>query len=488
MRGALQLRWIRGHTVVCGGGTKGSSLAAELLQERGSKIVLIDSVESSDIQSLRRQGVIVCIGDGTNPSTMQQVGLARASRLVCITGDDRTNIGIALAVADSMPQERRTDPIEIFVHVAEVARRNILQRSQLLDLKNDSRHRIRLFNCHANRARLALKENPLEWDERRGLCDEVHLVLGMLGQLEKAVIVHAAQIGQFRNGSRVNVHLVSVRAKSDEAVLLKEYPGFRMCANLVSIQIEEADDFVDAIAQESMSWSRESLVTFLSGGSAESALADALLLGERLKNCLTLRVLLDAPSNSGIRNLVAKNKQLASWVHFLPELKKSVGRDAVFQESLDIVAKNIHQTWKRQTDQKIRKAELEGYLEEAAGHRAKETYREWDDLTEEQKDGNRLAADHIPVKIRAVDLDPNAKESLCTAWATLDAHQIDMLSRMEHERWAAPLWMAGWTAGDRKDELKIHPNLVPYDDLDEGVQGYDVTQVKMAAAHYSNIN
>jgi hypothetical protein len=471
--------------VICGCGAKGSSLAAELLLERGSKIVLIDSVESSDIQSLRRQGVIVCIGDGTNPSTMQQVGLARASRLVCIAGDDRTNIGIALAVADSMPQERKTDPIEIFVHVADVARRNILQRSQLLDLKSDPRHRIRLFNCHANRARLALKENPLEWDESRGLCDEVHLVVGMLGQLEKAVIVHAAQIGQFRNGSKVNVHLVSVRAKSDEAVLLKEYPGFRKCADLVSIQIEEADDFVDAIAQESMSWSRESLVTVLSGGSAESALSDALLLGERLKNCLPLRVLLDAPSNSGIRNLVAKNKQLASWVRFLPELNKSVGRDAVFQESLDIVAKNIHQTWKRQTDEKIRKAELEGNLEEAAGHRAKETYREWDDLTEEQKDGNRLAADHIPVKIRSIGLDPGNRGEVVKEWSRISLERLDMLSRMEHERWAAPLLLVGWKAGIRDENKRFHPNLVPYDKLGAKTKEYDIHQVQNVAKYIS---
>jgi hypothetical protein len=59
---------------------------------------------------------------------------------------------------------------------------------------------------------------------------------------------------------------------------------------------------------------------------------------------------------------------------------------------------------------------------------------------------------------------------------------------MEHERWAAPLWMAGWTAGKRNDELKIHPNLVPYEELDEGTQKYDIEQVKMAAAYFSIID
>jgi hypothetical protein len=345
-------------------------------------------------------------------------------------------------------------------------------------------YHIRFFNCPANRARLAFQECPLEWDSRIGLCDEVHLVVGALGPFEKALLVHAAHVGHFRNGSKVRVHLVSGCAKADEAALLKEYPGFRQCAELDAINTQQADDFVESVVSIAAGWGRTSLMTVIPGGAAEAALTDALLLGERLKAGPFVRVLLDAPCDSGIRRMVARNQALSSWIHFMPGLPAAVGREAVFQEGLDAVARRIHETWKRGTDERIREAEAKGDLDTAAKHRAKDTYRDWEDLTEEQKDANRLAADHIAVKFRAVGLVPESGPSIRGAWSGLGATELDILSRMEHERWAAPLWMAGWTVGEqRNDELRIHPNLVPYDDLDEGTREYDLEQVKMAASY-----
>jgi hypothetical protein len=487
--GSIRLRWIRGHTVICGGGEKGCALASELAQESSEQVVLIDPLELPAIEALRKQGVLVIQGDASDSGVLKEAGLARASRLVCITGDDRTNIGVTLTAADSLPEERELQPLVIHTHVNNVATRNILQRSQMMDLRNDNRHRIRLFSCHANRARLALEECPLEWDSRTGLRDqEVHLVVGILGPLEKAMVVQAAHIGHFRNGAKIRVHLISTRAKSDEAALLKEYPGFRNSAHLDFSILDESDDFVETVAKAASCWDCNSLITILLSGTPEAALADALLLGERLKDGPCLRVLIDTKGNSGIRSIVAKNPKLISWIRFLPELSAAVSRNAVFQSSLDVVARRIHETWKQGTDHRIHKAELEGDFETAKKHREKDTYHAWEDLTEEQKDVNRLAADHITIKFRAVGLDPDLGPSLSNLWENLDTQKIDMLSRMEHERWAAPLWMAGWTAGKRNDELKIHPNLVPYEELDEGTQKYDIEQVKMAAAYFSIID
>lgn len=481
--GGLRLRWIRGHTIICGGGEKGSALAVELASSGDASVVVVDPAESGDWASLRREGVLVLRGSGGNADAMAQAGLARAARLVCLTGDDRINIGMALAAAEMLPVERSAEPLEIHAHVADVGLRNILQRNQLLDLRNDRRHRIRLFNCHASRARLTFAENPLEGDSQGGLHRDVHLLVGALGPAEKALVVHAAQIGHFRDGGKVKVHLVSVRAKADEAALLKEYRGFLRCAELEASVIAENDDFVERIAELADGWKCDSVVTVLPGGATESALAEGLLLIERLKAVTRLRVLLDAADDSPIRTLVGKNSALATRIRFLPPLLEAVGKDVVFQNGLDAVARRIHETWKRETDEKILKAEAAGDLQAAAEHREKDAYRDWDDLTEEQKDDNRLAADHICVKIRAVGLDPNSGPSLGSAWRRLDASQLDLLSRMEHERWAACRWMAAWTVGERNEGFGIHPNLVPYDELDEGTRIYDLKLVEMAASY-----
>ena len=481
--GGLRLRWVRGHTIICGGGEKGSALAVELASEARALVVLVDASVSEEIESLRSRGVLVLNGSGGDRRVMENAGLSRAARLVCLTGDDRTNVGIALAAADSLPAARELDPLEIHVHMAEVALRNILQRSQMLDMKHDPRHRIRLFNCHANRARLALEQHPLEWDANTGLHDEVHLVVGVLGPLQKALVVHAAHIGHYQNGGKVRLHLVSISARADEAALIKDYPGLRNCASLDAEQIGHEDEFVERVAEIARAWSADALVTVFHGGVPEAALAEALLLVERLKGGPQLRVLLDAPRDSGVRSLIDKNPDPAKRIRFLPDLPAVCGSEVVFSQRLDEVARRIHEVWKKGTEQRILKAESEGDHETAKKHREKDTYRAWEDLTEEQKDANRLAADHISIKFRAVGLDLVLGSSLRKAWDDLDAQQLEMLSRMEHERWAAPLWMAGWTAGERNDELKIHPNLVPYEKLDEGTKEYDLEQVRMAAAY-----
>jgi hypothetical protein len=66
----------------------------------------------------------------------------------------------------------------------------------------------------------------------------------------------------------------------------------------------------------------------------------------------------------------------------------------------------------------------------------------------------------------------------------LDEEQIELLSRMEHERWSAPLWISGWNTGVKRDEMnRLHPDLIPYDDLSEGTKGYDRDQVKAVAEY-----
>ena len=481
--GVMRLRWMNGHTIICGAGEKGCTLADEIQQHPDETVVVIEPQEGATIESLRRAGAIVMKGSGGDEALLKQVGLSRASRLVCMTGDDRTNIGMALAAAELLPADRSTNPVDIHVHVSDVGRRNVLQRSPLLNAQKDGRYGIRLFNCYANRARLTLEQIPLEWDAQSGLHDELHLVVGSLAPFEKALVVHAAHIGHYRNGGKVQIHVVSVTADADVARMLKEYPGFQKCATLRAHRIDESGEFVLRIAELSTDWSAESLVTVLPTGDAEAALADALLLGERMKNGPKLRVLLDQRGEQGTRSLVEKNPQVGH-IRFLPDWSQAVGCEAVFQQRLDAVARRIHEIWKKGTDERIQKAEAAGDFKSVANHRAKATYRPWNKLTEEQKDSNRLAADHISIKIRAVGLDPTmVASSLQNAWAHLSEEQLDMLCRMEHERWEAPYWMAGWTSGARNDDLKVHDNLIPYDELNQDTKNYDLEQVKQAVKY-----
>ncbi len=53
------------------------------------------------------------------------------------------------------------------------------------------------------------------------------------------------------------------------------------------------------------------------------------------------------------------------------------------------------------------------------------------------------------------------------------------MSRMEHERWSAEKWLTGWEyAAKRDDNNKLHPDLVPYDELAKDIQQLDANTVE----------
>lgn len=50
----------------------------------------------------------------------------------------------------------------------------------------------------------------------------------------------------------------------------------------------------------------------------------------------------------------------------------------------------------------------------------------------------------------------------------------EKLAENAHDHWAAGRLRAGWTYGPaRDDEKKLHPDLVPYDELEDSEKAYD---------------
>jgi hypothetical protein len=67
---------------------------------------------------------------------------------------------------------------------------------------------------------------------------------------------------------------------------------------------------------------------------------------------------------------------------------------------------------------------------------------------------------------------------------SLGTEELEVLARIEHERWCAPKWLAGWQVGERDDRLRRHNNLVPFEHLDAETKKYDFDQVKSAIDHF----
>ncbi|MEI7900189.1 MAG: RyR domain-containing protein [bacterium] len=125
----------------------------------------------------------------------------------------------------------------------------------------------------------------------------------------------------------------------------------------------------------------------------------------------------------------------------------------------------------------------EVYLAEAqrAGRTADQdaAMRPWKKLDAGFKNSNQQAVDHIPVKLRAVGcVAVPVKDAPDGAVFAFTDEEVEILARMEHARWCAERFLAGWTLGPSDMPRQVSPYLVPYDQFDDKIKEYDRVAVR----------
>ncbi len=463
--GALKIQKLRGHIVVFGSGPVVNGLLDEF-QEKKLDCVLLTSCHDLVEIWRERGGLAVEINsvaeqEPLSMKYLESTGLAYASAFYAYDDHDGNNLRAAMLVENFSTEAR------IIVRQDEPYACELLQRNGLLSPAKGAA--LRVISTAYARARILFHDFPLEWHPQKGLATEVHLVIPELGLFEKAVAMQAALIGHYPEGGRVNLWLGSDASRTR---LLSDFPGISRCLNLRIIG-EHGIHFIKDISQEA---AEGALITIMATHLLpEDGYVQALRYRESwaLKN--NFRVVLSAPLAGG-ESLVSATDDLV----VAPSLRDLAAPEAL--EKYDATAKKIHNTWYEGNQRRIDDALSDGKKEEADILRSKPTFKVWDHLTEHQKDVNRNAADHIKVKVRSVGCD-TAQPDLVGDWEKLSAEQLDILSRMEHERWAAPLWMSGHKPGKRNDAARTHPDLVPYDELNQSTKDYDTEQVKQAAGY-----
>jgi len=143
-------------------------------------------------------------------------------------------------------------------------------------------------------------------------------------------------------------------------------------------------------------------------------------------------------------------------LHAFGLLDRTCTPELVFKSTYEILARAIHQEY-------IKHMEDEGF-----NARTKPSIAPWDELLEDQRDSNRAAAEHISVKLKAVGCDIALTNDWQVAPFQFSAEEVELMARMEHDRWLKNQLHLGWRYGlNRDDQARIHPCLVGWDELPE---------------------
>lgn len=470
---AVSVRFLlRSHVIVCGSDQKGSRLAIDLLAEGESVVVVEREAENRDVEKLRVLGEYIVAGDASHPQTLVNAGVNRANRLLIAYGDDAANVEIAAAASEACRDRRSSKLARLVIHVHCVDHRLFgLLAASSSHANAGSRVEHRRFDVLLNDARLLFEEHPLD---RLPISPDstsvVQLVLLGYSRESECLLLQTARLGHFANLHRPRVIVVDPDAALHGQRLRFRFPHID---NVCQLEFVSRDlDHSDTVADIERWVGDETAITALVVGPTDEdqplplALGLPPVVGER-----DVPVFVRLCRREELANLLKTNERRPRLIPF-GSLARAGSSKMVIQEELDILAKAIHEEYVRK-----RTADGDSPIKFPA-------MRDWAELTEDFKEASRDQADHISVKLRAVGCIAVQQDELQgRELATWSAEEIEILAKMEHQRWNANRWLNNWRRGPRDDAKKLHPNLVPWDELDEKTRDYDRNPMRNIPDH-----
>jgi hypothetical protein len=134
--------------------------------------------------------------------------------------------------------------------------------------------------------------------------------------------------------------------------------------------------------------------------------------------------------------------------------------DVLLEGRGDEVARTIHDHYRDSIAAQGRDPDLE-----PAG-------QPWERLASSYRQANRHQADHVWAKLAVTDARAVPEEMVESF--VLTPLEVERLAMIEHERWAADRYLDGWSyAPVRNNQLKHHPQLIPYAELSEPMKDLD---------------
>jgi hypothetical protein len=130
--------------------------------------------------------------------------------------------------------------------------------------------------------------------------------------------------------------------------------------------------------------------------------------------------------------------------------------------------------------EKLARAIHESYRENNAGEKPEDdpSMAPWERLLEDLRESNRLQADHIQVKLRAIGCGFASATGEGPVLMEFTDGEIEVMAMIEHDRFVSERSNRGWSLGPRDPEKKTTPYLVAYKDLAEEIKELDRQAVR----------
>ena len=466
-------RWLlRDHIVIFGGGKESnievqSSMAIELaseLSDNNTVVFYYPGLNETHRINLWNKGVTVLSDTRSIQDLLGYAGVERAKSMIAFRSDFTENIALCRT---ALSLYSANEQLECKCFIAPL---RLKQKIKAEDYFEDSMlSKIRLFNDSEFTARGMINSFPPDTGRSQS-DDRIHILIIGFGSVGQALTQNFARIGHYRSGKKPKITIIDRNAISLWQDLIKRIPA------IVDLLIIETHEFniedIDSNQLERLSTDIPSISMVYVCTSNEMANLRISRLFLKIQNDLEVAIKASIVTLKKTDNYALTDFALSSphrdRFHLYSVFDRTTvnsSHDLTFDWLMDMgdgLAKLFHEAYCRNDDLLVHS---NPQLSQASFNMA------WDKLPEGVRNANRVICDHFEVKIRALNLKlikTSEGEEI-----TLNSQELEILSKMEHNRWWADRALDGWRLGERDNKAKFHPNMVPYEELSEPVKQLD---------------
>jgi len=449
-------RGVRGrHTIICGFGPIARQLLLEFKKDR--PVVIDHRVEHTEVQEVEAWAALL-EGNPASAGALSAANAAKASHLFAVTDDDGANVGIAvqaIQLAGSKPPQPH-----VLVHITDPQLRASL-RQHAVFASECGGPRVTMFNVFENSARLLFLRPNHQLDYVRIGEDDpraVQLVVIGFGLMGEALVTRAAMVGHFANLKQPRIVVIDKSAMRKQRIFRARYPHFDRVVDAHFLELDAEEPVTQERIGELCADAEKTISTVaITFDNDTRGLSLAWSLLDRVRPDVPIRLRLS--EHLGLRDL-----KLPERITVFGSMHDACSREHWLNDELNRMARALHEYHRRSVHESGRATPDDRSL------------RDWDSLADDLIDSNRQAADHIWVKLRAAgchairkgqpDPGPIVKE--------FRPEEVERLAKMEHQRWMAERYLAGWEWAEKKNTPnRKSPYLVPWEQLDDETAQWD---------------
>ena len=274
--------------------------------------------------------------------------------------------------------------------------------------------------------------------------------------LRSIFLTEALRIGHYANQQQLRFTIIDAQAEEKQQLLYQELPQLKSSCvmefiTLNPVQTSTFDELDDELLQ--------SITQHVVCDKTDE---ENLQISLNLRTALLGRSGCNAPilvrmqHSSGLAGLLESNiggPEIPDGLFPFGMLDEVLHHNNVLSDGLDTLARAVHDDYLQ------RRQSLE------ADKRLYSTLNAWQNLPEPDRKSNRLQADHLATKLRAIDcrlVDHPA------AGFSFTENEAELLAQMEHDRWRFNKEFTGWKAGPSRIEgAKVNPYAIAWQDMPE---------------------